>query len=94
LSAGVHEVVCPKGLKINQVKLKGMRNKPVMLLRVPREDIAQISTSTRAAFPKRYAIEYRRHVQSVAVLLIDPDSDAVLPYAFQLRPIHKSLFSN
>jgi hypothetical protein len=42
LPAGVDEASDLRGVKIKDVKLKGMRNRPVMLLRVPSEDIVKM----------------------------------------------------
>jgi hypothetical protein len=61
LPAGEDEVSYPKGLKINTVAIKGMRNKPVMLSRVPWEDIVQMNPHMRG-IPSRYAIEYRQQL--------------------------------
>jgi hypothetical protein len=61
LPAGVDEVSYPRGVKIKEVKLKGMRNKPVPLTRRPWEEIVQMNQFTRGV-PDRYAIEYRQHL--------------------------------
>jgi hypothetical protein len=61
LPVGVQEMSYPRGLKINTVAIKGMRNKPVPLVRVPWEEIVQMPQFMRG-IPDRYAIEYRQHL--------------------------------
>lgn len=56
LPAGEDEVSYPRGVKIKDVKLKGMRNKPVPLTRRPWEEIVQMNQFTRGV-PDRYALE-------------------------------------